>query len=72
MRYVVNNIAKLPTILDGLPDEMGVEVDHRLGIDVKTVGVLRQLSSVPTPGMAVTTPMPRFPESVVKVDKLDE
>ena len=66
MQYKVKSIAALDIILDGLPNEMRVEVDPGIGVSAKTVGQLRKLTAWPGT-LAVITP--RDPQRAVKVGK---
>ena len=66
MQYKVKSIAALDIILDGLPNEMRVEVDPGIGVSARTVGQLRKLTAWPG-NLAVITP--RDPQRAVKVSK---
>jgi hypothetical protein len=68
MQYKPRNIAALDIVLNGLPNQMRVEVDKGLGVSAKTVGELRKLTAWPG-DLAVTTPRERDPASAVKVSK---
>jgi hypothetical protein len=68
MRFKPKSIAALHIALGGLPDKMRVEVDPGIGVSAKTVGELRKVTAWPE-NLAITTPLERHPESVVKVGK---
>ena len=68
MQYKARNIAALDIVLNGLPNQMRVEVDNGLGVSAKTVGELRKLTSWPG-DLAVITPWQRDPNSTVKVTR---
>ncbi len=68
MRYKPKSIGALHVALGGLPDKMRVETDADIGVSVKSVGELRNLTAWPE-NLAVTTPQDHDPENAVKVSK---
>ena len=62
MRYKPKSIAALQLALDGLPDQMRVEVDSDIEVSAKTVSDLRKVTVWPE-NLAITTPQERHPES---------
>jgi hypothetical protein len=68
MRYKAKNVAALGIILDGLPDQMRVQVDPDIGVPARTVGELRKVTTWPG-NLAVITPHKGHPGSAVKVSK---
>ena len=70
MRYKAKSIAALQMALGSLPDKMRVEVDQDIGVSAKTVGELRKVTVWPET-LAVTTPLERHADSVVRVSKVN-
>jgi hypothetical protein len=68
MRYKPKCNAALTIALGGLPEQMRVEIDAGIAVSAKTVGQLRQVPVWPD-NLVITTPLERFPESIVKVSK---
>jgi hypothetical protein len=68
MRYKPKCSAALNIALGGLPGEMRVEVDVGVAVSAKTVGQLRAVTAWPD-NLVITTPLERYPESIVKVSK---
>jgi hypothetical protein len=67
-RYDPPDINRLREILEGLPAEMKVEADADTGVSASTVAELRSLTTW-SGGLLVLIPLPRYPESVVKISK---
>ena len=64
-----NNVDELRQALFGLPGDMKVEADPDTEISAKTVDELRAMTSWP-PGLRVEAPRERYPDSTVKISKL--
>jgi hypothetical protein len=69
MRYKAKSVAALQLALGSLPDKMRVEVDPDIRVSAKTVGELRKVTVWPET-LAVTTPLERHADSVVKINKV--
>ena len=70
MRYKPKSIAALHIALGGLPAKMRVEVHRDTGVTAKTVGELRKVTAWPE-NLVITTPQERYPESAVKISKVN-
>jgi hypothetical protein len=72
-RYQPDTPDLLRQLLDSydpkLDDDMVVEAAPDSGITATTVGVLRQLTTLPPSGITVTIPRPIYRGSVVQVEK---
>jgi hypothetical protein len=71
--YVVTTIDELRKVIEGLPDEMKVEIAEGVGITATTVHQLRALEHFPSghEKLRIVTPRERYPESVVKIELAD-
>ena len=69
MRYKPKSRAALHIALDGLPEEMRVEVDSDIQVSANTVGELREMTVWPE-NLVITTPQERNAESAIKVSKV--
>ena len=67
MRYKVKSVTALDVVLGDLPNQTRVEVDPDIGVSVKTVGELRNVTAWPE-SLAIITPNGQL-ENVVKVSK---
>jgi hypothetical protein len=70
VRYKPKSIAALQLALGGLPDQTRVEVEPNIEISAKAVGELRKVTAWPK-NLAITTPQERYPESAVRVSKVN-
>jgi hypothetical protein len=69
MRYKPRSIAALQVALGALPGGMQVEVDQDIGMPVRTVAELSQVTAWPE-NLLVTTPQERHPESAIRVSRV--
>ena len=69
MRYKPKSRAALHIALDGLPEEMRVEVDSDIQVSANTVGELREMTVWPE-NLVIKTPQERNAESAIKVSKV--
>jgi hypothetical protein len=72
--YAVRTIDELRKALEDLPDEMKVEIAEGVSIRATTVRQLRALENFPSrhEKLRIVTPRERYPESVVKIELIDE
>ena len=70
MRYKPKSTAALHIAVGGLPDKMRVELDSGVEVSAKTVGELRKVTVWPE-NLVITTPQERYPESAVKISKVN-
>jgi hypothetical protein len=70
MRYKPKSIAALHIAVGGLPDKMRVKLDSGVEVSARTVGELQRVTAWPE-NLVITTPQERYPESAVKISKVN-